>query len=120
MTDVSELVDELQEELEDSGRTLGDLLQTAVEDPGSTPDVVADLFQEAQETGRSLGELFQEAGRDVMEDFDGEDLLFVDDDLFLDFEDERLRLDPTDDDFLRQMDVFGVGESLGLLPSDDE
>lgn len=120
MSDASELVDELQAELEDSSQTLGELFRTAVEDPGSTPDVVAELFQEAQETGRSLGELFQDAGQDVLEEFDGDDLLLVDDDLFLDLDDERLRLDPTDDDFLRQLDVFGVGENLGLFPADDE
>lgn len=38
------------------------------------------------------------------------------DELFLDLDDERLLLDPTDEDFLRQLDVFGVGERLGLLP----
>ena len=120
MSDLSELVDELQDELEDSGETLGELLGTAVEDPGAAPDVVAELFQEAQETGRSLGELFQEAGQDVLEEFDGDDLLLVDDELFLDLDDERLRLDPTDDAFLRQLDVFGVGESVGLFPSSDD
>jgi hypothetical protein len=120
MTDVSELVEELQAELEESGQTLGELLETAVEDPGSAPDVVAELFQEAQETGRTLGELFQAAGQDVLEEFEGDDVLFEDDQLLLDLEDGRLPLDPTDEDFLRQLDVFGVGESFGLLPSDDE
>lgn len=120
MTDVSELMEELAIELEESGETLGELLQTAVEDPSAAPDVAAELFQEAQESGRSLGELFQETGQDVFEEFSDGDLSFVGDELFLELDDERLRLDPTDEDFLHRLDVFGVGESLGLLPSDDQ
>ena len=120
MSDAADLMDELQAELEERGETLGELLQTAVEDPASAPDVVAELFQEAQETGQSLGELFQQTGEDVFEEFADGDLAIVDDELFLDLEDERLLLDPTDEDVLHQLDVFGVGESLGLVPSRDE
>ncbi|MFQ3318317.1 MAG: hypothetical protein ACI8UR_000826 [Natronomonas sp.] len=120
MADASELLDELQIELEETGRSLGELLQEALEDPSSAPDVVAELMQEAQESGQSLGELFQDASQDTLEQFGGEDLFMVDDELFLDLEDGQLPLDPTDEDFLRQLDVFGVGESFGLIPSDKE
>jgi len=118
MSDVRDLMDELQAELEESGQTLGDLLQKAVEDPSAAPDVVVELFQEAQDTGQSLGEIFQRTGEDLLEEFDDGDVMLVDDDLLLDLDDERLLLDPTDEEFLHQLDVFGVGESLGLLPSD--
>lgn len=120
MSEATDLMDELQAELEESGETLGELLQTAVEDPSSAPDVVAELFQEAQETGQSLGELFQRTGQDVFEEFAAGDLAIVDDELFLDLEDEQLQLDPTDEDFLNQLDVLGVGENLGLLPGADD
>lgn len=120
MADVSELMDELQAELEESSQTLGELLQEAVEDPSAAPDVVAELFQEAQETGQSLGEIFQETGEELLDEFDDGDLVMIDDELFLDLDDERLHLDPTDEEFLRQLDVFGVGERLGLVPRSDE
>jgi len=120
MSDVRDLMDELQAELEESGQTLGDLLQKAVEDPSAAPDVVVELFQEAQDTGQSLGEIFQRTGEDLLEEFDDGDVMLVDDDLLLDLDDERLLLDPTDEEFLHQIDVFGVGKSLGLLPSSDE
>ena len=120
MSDAPDLMEELAAELEARGQTLGELLQTAVEDPSAAPDVVEELFREAQESGQSLGELFQRTGQDVLEEFADGDVSLVDEELFLDLDDERLLLDPTDDDFLNRLDVFGVGESLGLIPSRDE
>ena len=125
MTDAEELFEELQSELQDTGQTLGELLQQAVEEPSSAPDVVADLLQEAQETGRSLGELLQDAVESsddiVGEVTDGNLLVDTGDDrMLLDLENTDLPLDPTDDEFLRQLDVLGVGEELGLIESGDE
>jgi hypothetical protein len=120
MTDLDQILDDLQTELEESTQTLGDLLQEAVEDPSNAPDVIVDLLQEAQETGQSLGEIFQDASQDFVDQFGDGDLSLDGDQLFLDFEGDQLPLDPTDDDFLNQLDVFGVGESLGLIPEADE
>lgn len=121
MTDLSEILEDLQTELEDSTQTLGDLLQEAVEDPSNAPDVIVDLLQEAQETGQSLGEIFQDASQDFVDQFADGDLSLDGDQLFLDIDGDQLPLDPTDEDFLNQLDVFGVGESLGLIPeSSDE
>lgn len=120
MTDASDLMEELAAELEERGQTLGELLQTAVEDPSAAPDVVEELFREAQESGQSLGEVFQRTGQDVLEEFADGDVSLVDGDLLLDLGDERFPLDPTDDDVLDQLDVFGVGESLGLLPGSED
>jgi hypothetical protein len=124
MTDAQALFEELQDELQDTGRTLGDLLQEAIEDPAQTPDVVADLLEEAAETGQSVGELLQDAIQDSDEVFgeftDGD--LFVDvgdDDFRLDFDDDLLFVDPTSEEFedmLRGLDVFGIGEELGFVP----
>ena len=128
MTDAEELFEELQSELQESGETLGELLQRTVDDPSSAPDVVVDLLEEAADTGQSVGELLQNAiqnSDDVMGNLsDGN--LFVDtgDDAFrMDFEDDLLFVDPSSeefDDLLRGLDVFGIGEQLGFVPRDDE
>jgi hypothetical protein len=125
MTDAQALFEDLQDELQDTGRTLGDLLQQAVEDPSSAPDVAVDLFEEAAETGQSVGELLQDAIQDSDEVFgevtDGD--LFVDvgdDDYRLDFDDDLLFVEPTSEEFedvLRGLDVFGLGEELGFIPA---
>ena len=127
MTDTEELFEELQEELQDTGRTHGDLLQQALEDPSSAPDVVVDLLEEAADTGQSVGELLQDAIRnsdEVMGDLsDGN--LFVDlgdEEFSLDFDDDVLFADPTSDEFedlMRSLDVFGIGEQFGFIPADD-
>jgi hypothetical protein len=128
MTDAQALFEDLQDELQDTGRTLGDLLQQAVEDPSSAPDVAVDLFEEAAETGQSVGELLQDAIQDSDEVFgeftDGD--LFVnlgDDEARFDFEDDLLFVDPSSEEFedvLRGLDVFGIGEELGFIPAADE
>jgi len=128
MTDAQALFEDLQDELQDTGRTLGDLLQQAVEDPSSAPDLAVDLFEEAAETGQSVGELLQDAIQDSDEVFgevtDGD--LFVDvgdDDYRLDFDDDLLFVDPTSEEFedvLRGLDVFGLGEELGFIPAAED
>lgn len=120
MSEINDLFEELQSELEAGSETLGELFQQAVEEPSSAPDVVVELFQEAQERGQSLGELFQETGQDFFEELSDGDLQLVDDELFLDLDGQELLLDPTDEEFLNQLDVFGVGESIGLIPSSDD
>lgn len=128
MTDAQALFEDLQEELQDTGRTLGDLLQQAVEDPSSAPDVAVDLLEEAAETGQSVGELLQDAvenSDEVFGDVTNGDL-FVDlgdEALQLDFSDDVLFVDPTDEEFedlLRGLDVFGIGEGLGFIPAADD
>jgi hypothetical protein len=128
MTDAQALFEELQDELQDTGRTLGDLLQEAIEDPAQTPDVVADLLEEAAETGQSVGELLQDAIQDSDDVFaelaDGD--LFVnvgDDETRFAFDDDVLFVDPSSEEFedlLRGLDVFGIGEELGFVPPADE
>lgn len=129
MADASDLFADLQAELEDSTRNLGDMLESAVEDPASAPDVAVELLEEAASRSQSVGELL----RDYVEDSDdvvGElvdgDLLFVDfgdEDLTLDLGDDILLVDPSDEafgDLLRGLDVFGIGEELGFVPGADE
>jgi len=128
MPDAQALFEDLQDELQDTGRTLGDLLQQALEDPSSAPDVAVDLLEEAADTGQSVGELLQDAIRDsddvVGELTDGD--LFVDfgdEDLSLDFDDDILFVDPTSEEFedlLRSVDVFGIGEQFGFIPAADD
>ena len=128
MTDAEELFEELQSELQESGETLGELLQRTVDDPSSAPDVVVDLLEEAADTGQSVGELLQDAiqdSDDVMGNLsDGN--LFVDtgdEEFSLDFDDDVLFADPTSDEFedlMRSLDVFGIGEQFGFIPADDE
>ena len=128
MTDAEELFEELQAELQESGETLGELLQRTIDDPSSAPDVVVDLLEEAADTGQSVGELLQDAIQDsdeLMGDLsDGN--LFVDtgDDAFrMNFDDDLLFVDPSEsgfEDVLRSLDVFGIGEQLGFVPRDDK
>ena len=128
MTGAEELFEELQSELQESGETLGELLQRAVDDPSSALDVVVDLLEEAADTGQSVGELLQDAIRnsdDVIGDLsDGNLFVDTDDDAFrMDFEDDLLFVDPSSEEFedlLRGLDVFGIGEQLGFVPADDE
>lgn len=128
MTDAQQLFEDLQDELQDTGRTLGDLLQQALEDPASAPDVAVDLLEEAADTGQSVGELLQDAIQDSDDVFgeltDGD--LFVnfgDDDFRFDFDDDILFVDPTSEEFedlLRSFDVFGIGEQFGFIPAADD
>ena len=128
MTDAQALFEDLQAELQDTGQTLGDLLQQAVENPSSTPDVAVDLLEEAAETGQSVGELLQDAiqnSDDVIGEMTDGDL-FVnvgDDDARFAFDDEVLFVDPSSEEFedlLRGLDVFGIGEELGFVPPADD
>jgi len=128
MSDVQALFEDLQEELQDTGQTLGDLLQEAIEDPAQTPDVVVVLLEEAAETGQSVGELLQDAIQDSDDVFgelrDGD--MFVDfggEDFAFDVDDDLLFVDPTSEEFedmLRGLDVFGLGEELGFVPAADD
>jgi hypothetical protein len=128
MTDAEELFEDLQAELQDTGQTLGDLLQQAIEDPSSAPDVAVDLLEEAADTGQSVGELLQDAIQNSDEVMggvtDGDFLVdFGDEDFQFDFEDDLLFVDPTSEEFedmLRSLDLFGIGEQLGFIPSADD
>ena len=128
MTDARALFEDLQAELQDTGQTLGDLLQQAIEEPSSAPDVALDMLEEAAETGQSVGELLQDAIQDSDDVFDelADGDLFVnvgDDDARFAFDDEVLFVDPSFEEFedlLRGVDVFGVGEELGVVPPADE
>lgn len=128
MTDAQTLFEDLQDELQDTGRTLGDLLQQAVEEPSSAPDVAVDVLEEAAETGQSVGELLQNAVQDS-DDVAGEvtdgDLFvnFGDDEARFDFQDDLLFVDPASEEFedlLRGLDVFGIGEELGFIPEAED
>ena len=128
MTDAQALFEDLQEELQDTGQTLGDLLQQAIEEPASAPDVAVDLLEEAAETGQSVGELLQDAIQNsddvVAELADGD--LFVnvgDDEAQFAFDDDVLFVGPSSEEFedlLRGLDVFGIGEELGFVPPADD
>lgn len=128
MSDVSELFEELQAELEDSTQNLSDIIEEAVEDPSSAPDVAVELLEEAASRSQSVGELLQ----DFVQDSDAvsgeltDGNLFVDlgeEDFSLDIDEDILLVDPTDEEFedlLRTLDVFGIGEELGFVPSEEE
>ncbi|MUV85889.1 hypothetical protein GJ631_04705 [Natronomonas sp. CBA1123] len=128
MSDARELFEELQAQMEDTGQTLGDLLQQAVEDPSSAPDIAVELLEEAANTGQSVGELLQDAvesSDEIAGEFtDGNFLVdFGEDTLSMDFDNDLLLVDPSDEEFaelLRQFDVFGVGEQFGFIPPADE
>ncbi|MFT4882773.1 MAG: hypothetical protein ACI8U4_000267 [Natronomonas sp.] len=127
MSDVSDLFEDLQAELEDSSRNLSDIIQSAVEDPASAPNVAVELLEEAASRSQSVGELLQDfvqESDDVVGEFtDGN--LFVDlgeEDFALDLDEDILLIDPTDEEFedlLRNLDIFGIGEQLGFIPSED-
>lgn len=128
MSDASELFEELQAELEDSSQNLSDIIREAVEDPSSAPDVAVELLEEATSRSQSVSELLQDFVQDsdniTGELTDGN--LFVDlgeEDFWLDLDEDILLVDPTDEEFqefLRNLDVFGIGEELGFIPSEDE
>lgn len=128
MSDVSELFEELQAELEDSSQNLSDIIREAVEDPSSAPNVAVELLEEAASRSQSVGELLQDfvqnsdavsgelTNGDLLVDLGGEDFsLNLDEDILL--------VNPSDEEFqdlLRNLDIFGIGESLGFIPSEDE
>jgi hypothetical protein len=128
MTDAQALFEDLQAELQDTGQTLGDLLQQAIEEPSSAPEVAVDLLEEGAETGQSVGELLQDAiqnSDDVFAEMtDGDPYVnFGDDDARFAFDDEVLFVDPSSEeleDLLRDLDVFGIGEELGFVPTADD
>lgn len=128
MSDASDLFEELQAELEDSSQNLSDIIQDAVEDPSSAPNVAVELLEEAASRSQSVGELLQDFVQES-DDITGELTngdLFVDmgaEDFSLDLDEDILLVDPTDEEFqdlLRNLDVFGIGERLGFIPSEDE
>jgi hypothetical protein len=128
MSDASELFEELQAELEDSGQNLGGIIRDAVEDPSSAPNVAVELLEEAASRSQSVGELLQDFAQesdDVFGEFTNGDL-FVDlgeEGFSLDLDEDILLVDPTGEEFqdlLRNLDVFGIGESLGFIPPEDE
>jgi hypothetical protein len=128
MSDVADLFEELQAELEDSTHNLGDILQEAVVDPSSAPNVAVELLEEAASRSQSVGELLQEFVQEsddlVGEVADGDFLVdFGDDTLSLNLDEDILLVDPSQEEFeelLRGLDVFGIGEQLGFVPSKDE
>lgn len=128
MSDASELFEELQAELEDSSQNLSDIIRDAVEDPSSAPNVAVELLEEAASRSQSVGELLRDFVQDsdniTGELTDGNFLVDLgEEDFSLDLDEDILLVDPTDEEFqdlLRNLDVFGIGESLGFIPSKDE
>lgn len=128
MSDVADLFEDLQAELEDSSQNLGGMLEDALENPAEAPNVVVELLEEAANRSQSVSELlvdFAQESNDVVGELSENDL-FVDlgdEDFIVDLSDDILLVDPTDEEFeeiLRGLDVFGIGESLGFIPSADD
>jgi hypothetical protein len=128
MSDAADLFEELRAELEDSSRNLGDILREAAEDPASAPNVAVELLEEAASRSQSVGELLQNFVQES-DAVSGEltnGNLFVDlgeEDFTLDLDEDILLVDPTEQEFeqlLRDLDVFGIGEQFGFIPSEDE